>query len=230
MKNALALLALVYYFIPHLAGQPSKFVEVLVTDTIHLEAQHLLFEVMQYNEESIHRAARMDSTIRQFNLISHKQLKQLAEANHGVIIKKDDNAWAIIPNFARDENETSTLVIDFKSVSDLDRFRESIKDYDNIMAFLLASRAETDDAQEERLLEKTIKKGRAKAVLYAEKMGNLVGEMIGISDMTEDQDGENARKNGWKAYPPMSVPFETAGVNTEVVKQKTLKLKFLLIQ
>ena len=229
MKKTILLLFTIFS-VGILKSQSERFIDIDVQDTIQTKATTISYLVI-INE--LYEDYNMESNSNHKKSISAKEIKSIIKKLE-IKVCNNSNENYTIDNSNPELNSENYFNLEFQNESELKKFYNRIKEYENIYAVISnVSNSRMEDF-EVKLVEKIIKKAEEKAkkiAILMDKQITGIGQISELSITHEGLETWNLNQSiGWTAYPPLSKLLNISIDNqySKVICGKRLRIRFEL--
>jgi hypothetical protein len=178
------------------SAQTNQFVEVVVEDTMQIEAEEIIYVVGFVDWTTTTDAVAADTMptalIPPKPKIDHLQkVRQILQALQLDTLK--ENEYSVSPY---ESYHHSTISVRFRSVDKLKEFTNRIRKLENIRGSITTTSSSRETAAEKILFQRLFNQAKAKA----ETLAQIAGKKLGTAVSVKEKDAQG----GWTMYPPIS--------------------------
>lgn len=196
------------------SAQTKPFVEVVVEDTMQLDAEEIVYAVSYahwYTTSDTVGAAIDFDTVATVAIPPKPTIDRLKEVRQIIQLMKLDTLresnYAVL---SREEFEQSAILVQFRSAARLKEFVNQIKNIADVRGAIVTTKSSQARSAEKILFQRLFDQAKAKAETLAKIAGKKLGAIVSIR--------EKEIQGGWTMYPPLST---IPGWHSEVSREQS---------
>lgn len=200
-------------------SQEPGFVEVLVTDSIHvMPDQFVLLITIDPEDVYPYKAPTTDGITK--NLDQKTQVIRSAIRSLGIDTIDSNESVAEFPR-----TKVRWLKLVFTSQQQLRQFIKSVRNVTGLSGYITSKKFSAMDSAVNKVVQKIVKTSGTQAAAIAAYSGKTLGALLSVKEEGAETDKV---VGGWTSYPPLSAlaNAEMVSIDPEIIVEKTYRVRY----